>query len=384
MNKAYKYRLYPTVEQIIYLIKTFGCCRFVFNTALNWRILAYNADGTYLSYNDTSYGLTALKHQYPWLNEVDSVALQQSLRHLDVAYKNFFHDKKIGFPKFKSKRKSRKSYTTININDNIKVLDNGIKLPKAGVIKAKISRMAPDGWKLKSVTVSMEADGTFYCSVLYEYDTYITPVSVDTGKVIGLDYVSDGLYTDSDGNTCGSPKYYRNAHDRLAREQKRLSRKYGNCKGESKSCNYIKQQRKVNKVYRHISNQRKDFLHKQSTGIANRYDIVCVENLDMKAMSNKGFGNGKATMDNGYGMFLSMLEYKLSDRGKYFVKVDKWYPSSQLCHHCGFQNPITKNLRMTKVTCPVCGAVYDRNYNAALNIRDEGLRLLKSKTKSSA
>ena len=376
MNKAYKYRLYPTEEQETLLLKTFGCCRYVYNKALFWRKAAYDADNTSLSYSDTSYGLTALKRQLPWLKEVDSIALQQALRHLDTAYKNFFNVKGAKFPKFKSKRSSKKSYTTINQHGTVTVLDDGIKLPKTGKIKAVISRKAPDNWKLKSATVSMAPDHKFYVSVLYEYEAVIIPHSIDPQNVIGFDYKSDGLYVDSNGNTCGSPKYYRKALDKLAKEQRKLARKVGSNKHKIKSANYIKQQLKVNRIHRHIANQRLDFLHKLSTGIANRYDAVCVESLNMRAMSNSGFGNGKATMDNGYGMFVNMLEYKLHNRGKYLVKVDKWFPSSQLCSCCGYRNPELKDLSIRKWVCPICGTEHDRDHNSAINTLQEGLRLL--------
>ena len=151
----------------------------------------------------------------------------------------------------------------------------------------------------------------------------------------------------------------------------------GSKKNEPKSKNYIKQLRKVNRIHHHIANQRKDTLHKISTGIANRYDVVCVEDLNLKAMANKGFGNGKATLDNGYGMFLNMLEYKLSDRGKYLIKVDKWYPSSQLCHCCGQIHPEMKDLSIRKMRCD-CGLIMDRDQNAAINIKKEGLRMLRN------
>lgn len=171
-------------------------------------------------------------------------------------------------------------------------------------------------------------------------------------------------------------KYYRESHDKLAKEQRRLSRKQGSKKNEPKSHNYKKQLRKVNKIHRHIANQRLDNLHKRSTEISNRYDVVCVESLDMRSLSNKNFGNGKATLDNGYGMFLSMLEYKLADRGKYFIKVDKWYPSSQICSSCGYKNPLIKDLSVRKWDCPACGSQHDRDVNAAINILREGLRIL--------
>lgn len=180
---------------------------------------------------------------------------------------------------------------------------------------------------------------------------------------------------DSNGNKAGVHKYYRESHKKLAKQQRRLSRKAGSKKNETKSSNYFKQMRKVNRIYRKIANQRLDSLHKKSTEIANQYDIVCVEDLDMKAIGNKGFGNGKATFDNSYGMFLNMLEYKLKERGKYFVKVDKWYPSSQICHCCGSVKKF--DLKDRVYTCD-CGYTGDRDHNAAINILTEGLRILQS------
>ena len=173
------------------------------------------------------------------------------------------------------------------------------------------------------------------------------------------------------------PHYYREALDAIVKEQRRLSRKAGSGKGEKRSGNYMRQQKKLFKKARHAANQRKDFLHKTSTAIAKQYDAVCVEDLDMQAMANKGFGNGKATLDNGYGMFLAMLEYKLRDRGKQLIRVDKWYPSSQLCSCCGHKQKMPLYIRV--YDCPECGSHMDRDYNAAVNIRNEGLRILKTK-----
>ena len=367
MNKAIKYRLYPTKKQTEYFLKCFGCCRFVYNQALNWRIAAYKADGASLNYNDTAFGLTALKHQFAWLKEADSIALQQALRNLDTAYSSFFK-KNGGFPKFKSAKHSRKSFTTINQNGTVAILEDLVKLPKVGTVKAKIHRQPLSDWKLKSATVSMDSDGKFYVSCLFEFDklVYVVPVS---GKAIGLDYKSDGLYIDSDGNVGSNHKYYRESHDKLAREQRKIKHKTVG------SSNYRKQQLRINRIHKHIANQRLDHLHKLSTEIANQYDVVCVESLNMRSMSNKGFGNGKATMDNGYGMFLNMLEYKLSDRGKHFVKVNKWFPSTQLCSCCGGRLKLTLNQRIYKCGC---GLTIDRDLNAAINIRNEGLRILRS------
>ena len=196
----------------------------------------------------------------------------------------------------------------------------------------------------------------------------------NTNKIVGLDYKSDGLYVDSNGTNCDMDKYYKKSYSKLAKEQKKLAKKLGFRKNEHKSHNYIKHQHKLAKLHKHIKNQRYDFLHKKSAEIANHVDVVCVENLNMKALSNKNFGNGKATLDNGYGMFLSMLEYKLSDRGKHFVKVSKWYPSSQICSCCGKQQKLALSERVYKYNC---GLVIDRDYNAAINIKNEGLRILR-------
>ena len=229
---------------------------------------------------------------------------------------------------------------------------------------------------IKSATISQDSDGKYYASILFTFDRIINNIAI-SDNVLGLDYASDGLYTDSNGNKGTSHKYYIESHKKLAKEQRRLSRKVGSKKNQTKSNNYIKQLHKVNKIHRHITNQRIDNLHKLSTEIANQYDVVCVESLDMKAMSNKGFGNGKATLDNGYGLFLNMLEYKLYDRGKYFIKVDKWFPSSQICNHCGTVHTEMKDLSIRTMRCD-CGFVLDRDHNAALNIKKEGLRLLKT------
>ena len=228
------------------------------------------------------------------------------------------------------------TYTTNNQKGTIQIIDDTIKLPKVGKIKAKIHKKPKEDSIIKSATLSQERDGTYYISVLFEYDEVIEKVEI-TDKILGLDYKSDGFYTDSEGNICGSPKYYRKSQSKLKRLQKQLSKKGKDSKNREKA------RLKVAKLQRHIANQRLDFLQKESTRIANLYDIVCVESLDMKAMSNNGFKNGKATLDNGYGMFLNMLEYKLQDRGKYFVKVDKWYASSQICSKCGNKKKIALN-----------------------------------------
>lgn len=374
MNKAIKYRVYPTTEQSIMFAKTFGCCRKVYNLMLADKIEGYKLTGKFPNVTPAKY-----KNDYPYLREVDSLALANKQMDLQEAFRNAFsksRKKKNGFPKFKSAKHSRKSYTTNNQKGTVAIIDNKyIKLPKIGKAKAVIHRVPDDSWTIKSATVSQESDGKYYISVLFEFDNAINLYVADKTNAIGLDYASNGLYVDSNGNVGTNHKYYRESHDKLAKAQRKLSRMQGSKKYEVKSNNYIKQLRKVNKIHRHIANQRLDNLHKISTKIANSYDVVCVESLNMRSMANHGFGNGKATLDNGYGMFLSMLEYKLADRNKYLIKVDKWFPSSQICHRCGKIHPEMKNLQIRTMKCD-CGLTIGRDQNAAINILRDGLRLL--------
>lgn len=373
MNKAIKFRVYPTTEQEIMFAKTFGCCRKVWNLMLSDKIAYFKVTGKNLSTTPAMY-----KKDYAFLKEVDSLALANVQMNLQKAYKNCFdknRKKCNGFPKFKSRKHTRKSYTTNNQKGTVAIVDNKyIKLPKIGLVKAVIHRQPEADWIIKSATVSQENDGAFYISILFEYEKNIIKIS-KSNNIIGLDYKSDGLYMDSNENIGSNHKYYRESHKKLAKAQRRLSRKIGSKKKQIKSNNYLKQLKKVNKIHRHIANQRLDNLHKLSTEIANQYDVVCVESLNMKTMSNKGFGNGKATLDNGYGLFLNMLEYKFNDRGKYFIKVDKWYPSSQLCSCCGKRKKLTLQERIYKCDC---GFTLDRDLNAAINIKNEGLRLLET------
>ena len=374
-NRAIQYRLYPTADQIALFIKTFGCCRKVWNLMLADKIAHYKKAKTFGHQTPAVY-----KKQYPYLKAVDSLALANVQLHLQSAFKSCFDKKRKrrnGFPKFKSRKRTKCSYTTNNVNGNIVLLKNGIRIPKAGTVRAKIHRLPKEDWKLKSVTISQEKDGKFYASVLFEYErkVCILPKN-DTLRTIGLDYKSDGLFADSCGHVASSPKYYRRYEKKLAKAQRILSRRIGSRKGEARSHNYDKQLKAINRIYAKIANCRKDHLHKLSTEITNQYNVVCVESLDMRAMANRGFGNGKATLDNGYGMFLNMLDYKLADKGGYLIKVDKWYPSSQICSHCGAQKSMPLENRIYK--CPECGNTIDRDLNAAINIKNEGLRILLS------
>ena len=374
-NKAIKYRLYPTEEQATLFLKTFGCCRKVYNLMLSAKIESYKLTGKFITVTPAIY-----KNDYPYLKEVDSLALANVQLNLQAAFKRYFDKKnkrKNRFPKFKSAKHTRRAYTTNNQNGTVTIIDNSIKLPKIGRVKAVIHREPNKEWKIKSATISKDGDGKYYASVLFETEENVVRRVGTFDNAIGLDYASSGLYIDDKGNVGSDHKYYRLSQEKLKKAQHKLSRKQGSKKDETKSNNYIKQLHKVNRIHKHISNQRLDNLHKISTEIANQYSVVCVEDLNMKTMANKGFGNGKATMDNGYGKFLNLMEYKLKERGKYFIKVDKYFPSSQICHCCGKVHPEMKDLHIRTMKCE-CGLTIGRDQNAAINIKREGLRLLKS------
>lgn len=369
-DKAIKYKIYPTTEQRILFARTFGCCRKVWNLMLSDKVESYKVTGKFAYVTPAMY-----KKDYPYLREVDSLALANVQMNLQAAFKNCFdkkRKKRNRFPKFKSAKHSRRSYTTNNQKGTVAIVDGRfIKLPKVGKVKAVIHRMPEADWVLKSATVSQDSDGRFYASVLFEFPDKEIAYTADTSNAIGLDYKSDGLYVDSNGNHGSTHKYFRESQKKLAKAQRKLKHKIIG------SNNYKKQQKHIARIYRHAANQRLDSLHKLSTEIANRYDAVCVETLNMKAIANKKVHNGKSTMDNGYGIFLKLLEYKLADRGKYLIKVDRWYPSSQLCHVCGYQNHAVKDTAIRRWICPKCGTIHDRDINAAVNILNEGLRMLK-------
>ena len=369
MHLGFKYRVYPTEEQKVFFAKSFGCCRKVWNLMLADKNNHYKETGKTLHPTPAQY-----KKEYPFLKEVDSLALANVQMQLNRAFKNFFENpKNFRFPQFKSKKRSRRSYTTNNQKGTIQIMDHGIKLPKVGMIHAIVHRLPGPEWIIKSATISQKSDGSYYISLLCEKEEEeITPLPVFDEKVLGLDYKSDGLYMDSNGRLGDMPKFFQKAQKRLVKRQRKLKNK------DIHSKNYQKQLKKIAKLYVHTADQRKDFLHKKSAAITKQYDYVVVEDLNMRSMANKGFGNGKATLDNGYGMFLTMLEYKLHNKGGKLEKVDRWFPSSQLCSCCGSQNQEVKKLNVRTWICPKCGSIHDRDLNAAVNIKNEGLRILRS------
>jgi len=361
MNKAFVFRIQPDKEQKILLAKTFGCARFIWNKMLSDKKECYEETGKSLKTTPAKY-----KEEFPWLKEVDSLALANEQLSLEKAYKNFWNGKgKVGFPKFKSKHKDRSSYTTNYVNGNIEISNGKMKLPKLKWVTIKQHREIPDGYQLKSCTVSQEPDGNYYVSILFAYEQKIKPQEIE--NVIGLDFSMKELYVDDEGRIPEYPGFYRKAQEKLAREQRKLS------KCEKGSSNRAKQRKIVAKLHKKVSNQRKDFLHKQSRQIINAYDAVVVENLNMKDMS-MALKFGKSVHENGWGMFVLFLQYKLGEAGKQLVKVDKWFPSSKTCCVCGKKkDELTLSERV--YICE-CGNIMDRDQNAAINIRQEGLRIL--------
>ena len=361
--RARRSRIYPTPAQAHRIDVTLGCCRYVYNHMLERSSKAYARRKQGMSYYDMQNLLPTMKTYLPWLREADSQALKYACRQAHDAVMRFVSGKAQP-PRFKSRKNPVQSYTTTNPL-SIKVSDGIVHLPILGDIRYNDSRII-DGL-IKKATVSKKS-GRYYVSVLYERDLDVG--SVEPVAVLGLDYKSDGLYMDSEGNVADMPKWFRLSQRKLSRLQRSLSRKQR--PGRQSNRSRILRQR-VGRLHEHIANQRTDYLHKQSTAIAKQWDAVCVEDLDMRALS-QSLRLGKSTMDNGFGEFRTMLEYKLAERGKRLVKVDRFYPSTKTCSVCGNIQPMPLGVRV--YTCPGCGAVLDRDYNAAVNIRAEGLRLI--------
>ena len=369
IKRSYRFRLYPKEDQIQLIEKTLGCSRKVYNDFLSYCEEEYKSNNDFkLNKYELIKMLPNYKSLHPYMKEVDSIALQQSVIHLYDSYTRFFSHL-AEHPVFKRK-KNDYGYTTMNINNSIRLSGNEIQIPKLGKVRLFVHRKIRESFSFTQASIS-RIGKHYYVSLLGEETIIEEERILDKDNSIGLDFSIPSLFVSDSSTRVNPPKYYEQSLGKLAKEQRKLS----HMKRGSK--NYEMQLIRLSHLHEHISNQRKDYLHKLSRDIANRYDYVFVEDLDLQKMSERkeGLKFGKEIFDLGYGNFLNYLAYKLDWLNKKLVKVDRYFPSSKTCSICGYRN---NNLRLSTRNwiCPSCGTKHNRDINASTNIKKEGIRML--------